>query len=317
VADGLVKVPVSLLLCPDLSAPAKLLWMVSQLHTGAEKAGTSWLAATSGLSHPTVRTAAAPLALRGWDGATVPVPAALLTHRRLGVQARIMYGLLLLTPGFSHPHGHFAYEELACLANASRNTVAQAVDELARAEWVKTERANRRTRIDFMLTFKGLAQGLAALDAAQDRLAKAEHYGEGLMREYLSLLSDSDDYEDNATPGWLVNPRTGEHLELDRYYPPRVALEYNGPQHYHKTRKFTAAQAAGQRERDYIKLGMCVERQITLVIVRPEDLTLPGMQRKVSGLLPLRDLTGCDLLIDYLELESSEYRLSVSHLYQK
>lgn len=52
------------------------------------------------------------------------------------------------------------------------------------------------------------------------------------MREYLSLLVDSDHFEDNATPGFLVNPLSGEELQYDRFYPPRVAFEFNnGPQH--------------------------------------------------------------------------------------
>ncbi|HYF95940.1 MAG TPA: hypothetical protein VD969_27320 [Symbiobacteriaceae bacterium] len=321
---GLVQVPAWLLLCPELSAPAKLVWMVSRLlQSGAGNAG---LARASGLSRPTVQTATAQLAQRGWDqpgggvtisvpGATIPISGAVLTNKLLGVHARIMYGLLLLTPGFSHPFGRFTYAELSALANASRNTVARAVDELAQAEWIRYERAHRRARIDFMLTFPGLALGLAAIDGAQDRLTKAKHFGEGLMREYLSLLIDSDDYEDDATPGWLVNPQTDEHLQLDRYYAQKAAFEFNGPQHYHETKKFSAEQATKQCERDKIKQEMCITRQIPLVIIHPEDLTLKGMQRKVGGLMPLRDLNACDLLIDYLELESSDYMPSVAHLY--
>ncbi len=128
------------------------------------------------------------------------------------------------------------------------------------------------------------------------------------MREYLSLLINSDEFEDDAAPGWLVNPRTLERLQLDRFYPPRVAFEYNGPQHYRATGKFSADEVVGQRERDLIKLGLCVTRGITLVTIHPEDLTLRGMKQAVGSLLPLRDLTGSDLLIDYLETESRRYR---------
>lgn len=319
--NEVVQVPVSLLLCRDLPASARLIWMVSRLGTTADQAGTAWLSATSGLSRPTVLTGIAHLMASGWDpnatgdlGESVPVPELLLRNRRLGVQARVLYGLLLLTPGFSHPCGQFTYAELASLAQASPNTVARAVDELARAEWIKVERANRLSRSHFELTFPGLSRGMAALDEAQNRLDKATYFGEGLMREYLSLLVDSEDYEDDATPGFLVNPRTGEHLQLDRFYPPNVAFEFNGPQHYRATAKFSADEAAGQRERDYIKLGICVARGITLVTILPETLTLNGVQRAIGNLLPPRDLTGYDLLIDYLESESHNYRRLVSRL---
>lgn len=324
-ASKVVQVPVSLLLCPDLSASAKLIWMVSRLRTASDQAGTAWLCAASGLSRPTVLRGKADLTAAGWDltstgdlsgrtGATVPVPARLLTNRRLGINTRILYGLLLLTTGFSHPSGQFTHAELASLAQASPNTVARAADELARAEWIKVKRANRLARVHFELTFPGLTWGMTAIAAAQNRLEKAQYFGEGLMREYLSLLVDSEDYEDDAAPGFLVNPRTAERLQLDRFYPPGVAFEYNGPQHYRATERFSADEVAGQRERDYIKLGICVARGITLVTVHPEDLSLKGMQQKIETLLPLRDLTDCDLLIDYLEAESSTYRRHLSRI---
>ncbi|HYF92118.1 MAG TPA: hypothetical protein VD969_07710 [Symbiobacteriaceae bacterium] len=61
-------------------------------------------------------------------------------------------------------------------------------------------------------------------------------------------------------------------------------------------------------------MGICAERQIPLVIVLPEDLTLQGMQHKIGRLLPTRDPAGADLLTDLLEMESHDYRQSVSHL---
>ncbi|HEY3364885.1 MAG TPA: hypothetical protein VGK74_07535 [Symbiobacteriaceae bacterium] len=85
------------------------------------------------------------------------------------------------------------------------------------------------------------------------------------------------------------------------------------PQHYRATEQFSASDAAQQRERDYMKLGICVTRGITLVIIQPENLTLQDMRQRVENLLPLRDVTGHDLLLDYLELES-DYRRFVSKL---
>ncbi|HEY3365424.1 MAG TPA: hypothetical protein VGK74_10265 [Symbiobacteriaceae bacterium] len=316
------------------------------------KIGTAWLSASTGLARTTVLAGLAQLTAQGWyppppgAGATVPIPEAVLTNRRLSTQARVLYGLLLLTPGFldppflshsgtsirrtggfpdppflshsgtsirrtggSHPGGRFSYAELADLAHASRNTVAKALAELVRAEWVTLDRAHRRAPIHFELTFPGRERGEIALAAAQRRLSKKDNpFGEALMREYLSLLVDSDAFEDNASPGFLLNPRTQELLQFDRYYPPNVAFEFNGPQHYRATDRFTPGQVATQRERDYIKMGICMERGITLLIIHPEDLTVAVMQQKVADRLPLRNLTGHDLLIEHLESESRTYR---------
>ncbi|MDF2630614.1 MAG: hypothetical protein K0R39_4445 [Symbiobacteriaceae bacterium] len=272
-ANQVVQVPQSLLVHHSLSATAKLVWMVAQLQP---EAGVTQLSQRSGLSRTTIYAGLARLTAENWapragqanEGATVPVPAELITNRLLEPSTRILYGLLLLTPGFSHPCGRFTYPQLATLACMTRNTVAAALDQLVRAEWVTVARDHRLAATHFELSFPGQSRGLAALDAAQERLSHAEHYGEALMREYLSLLIDSDQFEDDAEPGFLLRPRTGKLLQFDRYYPPNVAFELNGAQHYRATKRYTAAQSAEQRERDYIKMGICMDRAITLVIVR-------------------------------------------------
>ena len=310
--SDLARVPTSMLLTPDLPALAKLVWMVARL---VPSAGIGSLATTAGLSRLTVRKAMAQLRAAGWDPSraepqspTVPVPAELLTNAKLGAHARVHYGLLHLTPGFSHPTGQFTYADLAALAHLSPNTVTKSIDQLVKAEWIKTERKNRRDRIHFELTYPGLDRGLTALARAERRLGKPKPYGEALMQEYLSLLIDSEEFADNTRPGFLVNPRTDERLEFDRFYPPKVAFEFNGPHHDGETDQVTAAASVAQQERDLIKLGICARRGITLVVVHPEDLSLTGMMSKVANLLPARDLTGYDLLIDFLDEESRNYR---------
>lgn len=113
---------------------------------------------------------------------------------------------------------------------------------------------------------------------------------------------------DNAAPGFLVNPLTDERMELDRFYPPAVAFEFNGPQHYGATGRFSAEDAARQRGRDYMKLGICVEKGITLLIIHPEDLTLESMRQRIGPLLPMRDLAGQEPLMEFLKSISRRYR---------
>lgn len=315
--EGLVQAPIDLLLSSDLAATAKLVWLVTRLRD-RDGLGTAWIAATSGLTRPTVLQALGQLRAADWDpatapatGHTVPIPARLLTNHNLGIHARVLYGILLLTPDFRYPWGQCTPAELMGLAHISDKTIHKALGELVRAEWIILSRPNRRARFDFQLTFPGFARGLQAMDEAQHRLQKPGHYGEKLMREYLTLLIDSDSFQDDVYPGFLVNPRTQELLQFDRFYPPDVAFEFNGPHHYRKTKRVTAAESTAQQERDLIKRGICYTRRITLVTVHDDDLSLEGMRQKVGSLLPLRDLTGYDLLIDFLQAEVARYLRSV------
>jgi hypothetical protein len=321
VAHNLVQAPISLLCDPNLRASAKVIWLVERLRTPADPPGTGWLCTVSGLARPTVLIAKESLIAAGWAptetgdrGATLPMPVQLLRNHKVGSQARILYALLPLTAGFSYPSGSYTTAELASLAHANPHTVIKAVSQLVRAEWITVTRAHRLARTSFDLTFPGLAKGMAALDEVINRLSVKERIGEKLMQSYLSILIDVEEFDDNARPKFLVNPRTGERFELDRYYSPTVGFEFNGPQHYRPTKDYSATQVGNQRERDFTKLGICVDSGVALVVVHEEDLTLKGMQAKVGSYLPLRDLTGYDMAIDYLEGESIRYRKSVALL---
>lgn len=321
-----VQVPVSLLLDPVLSPSAKLIWMVMRLQRDGGETRPALLEARSGLSRKTVIKGLAQLAVTGWlaaaagvpagathpspSGPTIHYPCDLLVDRRVGLQGRLLFGLLQLTPGFRDPDGQFTYAGLSGLAGTSLPTVRRAVEELARAGWLRTARKHQLAPIHFSLDHPGVARGEAEVARARRRLEEAPFYGEALMREYLSLLVDSDQFEDNAAPGFLVNPWTDERMELDRFYPPGVAFEFNGPQHYGATDRFSAEAAARQRGRDYMKLGICVTRGIKLVVIHAADLSLETMRQKVGQVLPLRDLTGHEQLVAFLESVSRRYRLA-------
>lgn len=98
-------------------------------------------------------------------------------------------------------------------------------------------------------------------------------------------------------------------MQFDRYDPPSVAFEFNGPQHYSPTARYpNPADSEKQRGRDYIRVGICATRGIHLLIVHPEDLTLAAMRQKAGGLLPLRPLAGHEPLMAYLEKVGRSYR---------
>jgi hypothetical protein len=304
-----VRAPASLLLHPDLTAAAKLIWLITQLDPDG---GPTKLGAQSGLSQPTIRKSFVQLAetnLSSPDTRTVAFPVDLVTDIRLSAQARLMYGLLQLVPGFQAQRGLVTHAQLSDLSGLDEKTVRSSIRALSGAGWLCIDQVNQRAPLIFTLSHPEHQRIQAERELAERRIARAEFRGEALMKEYLSLLIDSDQFEDNATPGFLVNPYTKERLELDRFYPPGVAFEYQGAQHFGPSERYPDAQeAARQQGRDLIKQGICLERSIKLVIIQPSDLSLHGMKTKVGPLLPLRDLQHHRPLVDFLERLSRGYR---------
>jgi hypothetical protein len=229
------------------------------------------------------------------------MPAGLLGDQRVRPQAKLLHGLLQTLPTFSRPSGTFTFPALSQHTGLSPDTVRDAIGDLAAREWLETTQAHRKAPVSFTLCDPDRIRRAQAVAGAAARLEDLRYKNEQIMKEYLSLLIDSDNYADNVRPGFLPNPGTSTLLELDRYYLPSVGFEYNGPQHFHTTERFPSELALSKQQfRDAVKRVLCEERGITLVIVRRSDLSLKGMQAKI-GRLPLRDLRGHEDLIDFLE----------------
>lgn len=318
-----------LLLDRQTTASAKLIWLIYRL-VAAQPGPVSpvLLRAYSGLSRPTVRKGLDQTATTKWVGtapdpgevgmarrgdgpppgsvdAWVTMPGDLLTDRRIGAQGRVLYGIL---QWLREATDQFRYADLCRLTGTNPATLRRAVRELAQAGWLRIRQTDRLHPVRFSVCNPVAARAAAAVAGARRRLNAARFLGEALMREYLSLLVGSQDFEDDAEPGFLVNPYTDERMQLDRFYPPDVAFEFNGPQHYGATELFSSENAAKQRGRDYLKLGICAAKGIRLVVIHPSDLSLRVMQEKVGQLLPLRDLRDHAALIDFLEAVSRRYR---------
>jgi len=218
-----------------------------------------------------------------------------------------MYGFVQLLPDFFIQTVTTSYRDLCLLTGLSSNTVKDAIIHLSDLRWIAATQTNRRRPL--VLSLRNPEEVERVIRAVQQRLARATFLGEALMREYLTLLVDSDEYDDDASPGFLINPYTGEEMHFDRYYPPYVAFEFNGPQHYGPTELYPDEEAARKQQgRDLIKRGICASRGIHLVYIHPEDLSLEGMLRKVQGLLSLRCLDGQEELIAFLESRARPYR---------
>lgn len=293
-----IKVPAALLLDQELTSSAKLVWMLTHLHAGALPPPVSRLAAQSGLTADTVRAALRHLpAISVPPGPAATLPGPLLTAPKLAPVAKVLYGIL------QSQSGKFTYPSLSRLTGMGPNTLKRAVAALIQSEWLETDQRSRLAPVRFTLRNPMLAQQQLEVELARRRLKHDPNKGEAIMKEFLSLLIDSAEFEDNARPGFLVNPKTRERLELDRYYINVAAFEYNGDSHFG-----TTEEATNQQTRDMVKVGICALRQIPVVAVHSEDLSLTAMRARIGQLLPLRDLTGHEPLIAYLERKAKRYR---------
>lgn len=301
-----VQVPVSLLLDPEWTASAKVLWMGLRL---APSAGPAQLEALTGLPRRTIRRGLG-RGRRTPGGVKVKIPGALLAERSVGAQAKVLYGLLQSTARWQS--GAFTFPSLVQLTQLSPNTLKRAIKELADSGWVELNQASRLKPIHFKLGSPEQRRSQREAIVAARRLKRAEYRGEALMQEYLSLLIELDDFADNVRPGFLVNPQSGERMELDRFYPPRLAFEYNGTQHYEPTEAIPLAAVEAQQSRDLVKAGLCLYRGIQLVIIHAEDLTLQGMIDRLPLGVPRRSLAGHEPLIEVLEDASIRYQALAS-----
>lgn len=311
-------VPAVLLLDRGMTASDKLLWIAFDLFFRAAPGRVSYrqLSACTGLSPKTIGRS-----LARWENVgglpsyprgsrTALLPAELVRSRSCGPQAKLLYGIAQLMPGFGNWQGQTSYRELAGLSGLSLNSVRTASDALQRTGWLFISRENKYCPLNYRLHRPGKKRWTAETVDARLRLEESYFRGEAIMREYLTLLVDDEQFEDNATPGFLLNPFTGEELQFDRYYySAKVAFEFHGAQHFGPTKRFPSEmKARRQQGRDLIKMGHCLNQGIALVVLQAEDLQLERIRGKVTGLLPLRNLEGHEPLTKYLEAVSRGYR---------
>lgn len=326
-----IHIPLAVLRSKALTPATKLLWitifMDSKQKLKRSHAPTH-LARRTGLARSTVYEALNRASRLGWltsyrdrssrkkrwravlpvrhSGAKVAIPVDLIEVRdTVRPQALLCFGLLQITAGFKRWTGTFKWAEFSRLTGLHLRTVKRAVRALVQAGWVRIAQKNRLAPMFFRLQHADEARR----QEVERRLERSEYKGEALMREALSLIVDTQVSVDHARPEFLINPTTGERLEFDRYYPlDRVAFEFNGPQHYRATGRFTKEEVAAQRRRDAIKHRICKEEGITLVVVHAEDLSIETMISKVRGLLPLRNLRGYERTLNYIEAVCKRHR---------
>jgi len=240
----------------------------------------------------------------------VVIPVDLLTATHISPQARVIYGSLQTLPGYYKKQlkGYHTYTKIAKLLKLNVKTVRRALFKLQDEEWIVIQTLKKTKN---KLFINGNPVWIKRRKA-EHNLYRAKYRGEALMREALNLVLEWDNGVDNATPDYLKNPYTHEQMHFDRHYEKQnVAFEFNGEQHYRATKMYNNSVVAKQKQLDRIKQKICTERNITLLIFRREELSLTYIIEKIKQVIPwapLRDLTGYDDLINFLETELENYR---------
>lgn len=333
----MVDVPFALLHTADLTPATKFLWIrlrFDEMHDRPRSHRISRLTKCTNLGRSTIYEALEQAEIAGWlvsaheglrgerrwrtacparhDGTCAEIPAALIRASHVvRPQEVICFGMLQALPTFKRGKGEFKWAELRRATGLDDRTVKRAIRRLAELHWIYMVQKTRVTPIRFQLQ--------DADQAFKDELVKfiqeGTYFGESVMRAFLSLIIDSKIHEDNASPGFLVNPRSGKRLELDRYYPvSRTAFEFNGPQHYVASEKHPEEEVIAQKKRDWMKHRICKDVGIKLVVVHAEDLSLKIMLRKIGDRAPRRVLRGYRHTIKYLNASGRDCMEAIARL---
>ncbi|NPV53728.1 MAG: hypothetical protein HPY71_09425 [Firmicutes bacterium] len=206
------------------------------------------------------------------------IPPELFFQEDLSLQAKYVYVVISI----ARPR---SLGELVRLTKKSRCAIRRYYRELEQAGWVKTIRQSGRSAI---IPTMPKEVEKAYIMRIKHNLDMSGHRAETVMKRFLDFLIPDDNYIDNARPQFLRNPDTGQPLEYDRYYLAGVAFEFNGDQHYGPTEMYPDKQAFKERrKRDLIKLGLSMEKNIKVIVVTRDDLTLKKMISKIPPELPV------------------------------
>lgn len=339
-----IPVPVALIEDRTLPLEARYLYMVLLTRRAPGmwvcSIGTRELAASPGLaSRRGVRAHVRRLVERGWievekaggrrpsayhlrtpggpipSSRTVAVPASLIPLPQLPPAAKCLYAALLAHCERDSRILTARQDDLLQWTGfGSKHTLQAHCGRLAKAGWLRLERRSGHDANAYVVLDPHRAAREAELERVKIRLEREAYKGEAVMKELANVQVASNRFQDNARPGFLVNPLTGERLEFDRWYTEGlvpgegVALEFQGRQHYEPTEAFPDPEKQRQqRARDLIKLALAREHGVRVVLIHPEDLTFERLRAKLEGLLPLRELHEEDPVVQYLRTVSRRY----------
>lgn len=246
--------------------------------------------------------------------AVVQIPDRILLSPQLWAVAKNIWGLLMMVrgPGASPDSPcKITQAQMAGFLRTTRITIRKNLRQLVAAEFLKVLGPGRYVPID-----PELALQRAELEEVKAQLGRAELVGQGLMEVSCTVLVDDHHHLSNVRPDFLTNPTTGQLMEYDLYYPERrVAFEFNGPQHYRTTDKYSDEKALQDRMlRDLVKIGQSHRNNVKLITVNPGDLSIKGILALIGDSLPIRPGAAESLAAVYIDKACYHYRLKAQGL---
>lgn len=267
-----------------------------------------WLDVTRGRGRSVPRYRLRPRA--GKWGPTVKLAGSLVGDASLSPLAKWLYGFLVVCC-FQQKTAYTARQtELREAAGLGDNRALRtAVKQLQATGWLRVRRKGGAGGSVYEPLDPHFALRTAVRERIEADLQQITYKGELLLKEMLNVLVPDEPCQDNARPSYLLNVATGNLMEFDRWYPEaRVAIEFNGPQHYRATRMFSDSEAVRQQQqRDLMKVAWAAQFGTTMVTITPSELTFPILQQKLAGLLPLVSLHNDDPVVRYLDRYSRHY----------
>lgn len=213
------------------------------------------------------------------------------------------------------------YGRLKELTGYSQPTISKYLAVLRQRGWLRCReyRVQRFVQFDAKVSNPWQVKreaDLAQIDKVLAAAKKREGYslGQCIMTLIARLCVSKEQIIENAEIADLKNPVTGGQMHWDALFPgARVAMEFHGAQHFGPTELYDdQKEFEARRIRDLIKLGLAAEQSITVVVVRPEDLSFARISELLHGLVPLeKDLSDQWHLVDYLERVAKRYRSKV------
>lgn len=211
------------------------------------------------------------------DRLLLKIPTDLVLDQRLPMTAKSLYMTLV-------QQGPCSVLQLSVAAGLTRQTTKKLACILLEAGWVKIG-GSRNCRV--VVATQPEATRVRLFDNLIETRTNGYPVGESLTGLVLDVVVDDDQYINHARLSFLQNRKTGEYMELDRwYYRRRWGEEYEGIQHFQVTQGTDAAKLREIQERDAAKAAICRAKNIPLMIVTEDDLSIDGILAKLPPGLP-------------------------------
>lgn len=216
-------------------------------------------------------------------------------------------------------HGaSFGYTWLQNMTGYTQPSISKYLRQLRAAGWL-TGSASRNNRfVEFHLKAHNPVKAQRQAEIAElergvavARRRKGYSVAQYALARMVKLRLAQGTVVENAELTGLGNPKTGGQMHYDILIPEyKVALEFQGPQHFGPTERFPDAEAyQEQRTRDLIKRGLSLEQGTTLLVITTADLRFDRIDKLLAPYVPLREESGHQWHIrHYLERLAANYR---------